>query len=133
MRDYAEAFERMKDFVRRFHEAGGVITTGTDCLPACGYGLGEELRLLVSAGLSPAAALRAATVDAARVLGWSDSVGRVAPNLFADLVLLDGNPLEDIKTVGRIHAVVANGHYLARKTVDGPVRRLSAPVAVRSR
>jgi imidazolonepropionase-like amidohydrolase len=108
----------MKDFVRRFHDAGGVIITGTDCLPACGHGLHDELRLLVSAGLSPAAALRAATVGAARVLGWHDRVGRVATGHLADLVVVNGNPLQDVGNAGRVHAVVANGRYIDRAALD---------------
>lgn len=119
LQQYGEAVTRMKDFIRRFHKAGGVITAGTDCLPVCGFGLHDELELLVSAGLSPAAALRAATLDAARVLRWDASVGRIAPNLIADLVLLDGNPLQDIRQVRRVRAVVTNGRYLDRDRLDG--------------
>jgi len=118
LEEYREAVGRMKDFVRRFHAAGGTITTGTDCLPWCGYGLPDELRLLVDAGLTPAAALRAATIDGARVLRWQDR-RRIAPNLTADLVVLDGNPLQDIGNVRLVHAVLVNGRYLDRTTLDG--------------
>ena len=115
---YRDSWASMKDFVRRFHAAGGTITTGTDCLPWCGYGLPDELRLLVEAGLPPAAALRAATIDGVRVLRWQDR-GRIAPNLTADLVVLDGNPLQDIGHVRLVHAVVVNGRYLDRTALDG--------------
>ena len=118
MDEYREAFGRMKDFVRRFHAAGGTITTGTDCLPWCGYGLPDELRLLVEAGLTPAAALRAATIDGAKALRWQDR-GRIAPNFTADLVLLDGNPLQDIGNVRLVRAVLVNGRYLDRTALDG--------------
>jgi imidazolonepropionase-like amidohydrolase len=94
------------------------ITAGTDCLPVCGAGLQDELSLLVGAGLSPAAALRAATSDAARVLGWSERTGRIAPRLDADLVLLDGDPLRDIEQTRRVHAVVVKGRYLDRQALD---------------
>ena len=123
---YSEAFTRMKEFVRRFHDAGGVITVGTDCLPACGYGLHDELRLLVSAGLTPAAALRAATLSAARILRWDDRLGRVAPGLVADLVVLDGNPLQDIRHAGRVHAVISDGRYLDRGQLDALLAKASA-------
>jgi imidazolonepropionase-like amidohydrolase len=112
LEQYRQSFARMKDFVRRFHSAGGVITAGTDCIPRCGYGLQDELRLLVDAGLSPAAALRAATLHAARVLGWQERVGRIAPGTEADLVLLDGDPLSDIRNAERVNAVVTRGRYL---------------------
>ena len=119
LQEYREAFTRMQDFVRRFHAAGGTITAGTDCLPVCGYGLQDELKLLVDAGLTPAAALRAATIDAARVLGWNERVGRIVPGLTADLVLLDGDPLRDIEHTRRVHAVVTNGRHLDRQALDG--------------
>jgi len=112
---YRAAFARMMDFVRRFHQAGGRLVAGTDCIPACGYGLNDELRLLVQAGLTPAAAVRAATIDAARVLGWADRLGRVEKGLVADLVLLEADPLQDIRNVSRVDAVVANGRLLDRK------------------
>ena len=118
MKEYQEAVGRMKDFVRRFHAAGGVITAGTDCLPWCGYGLPDELRLLVEAGLTPAAALRAATLDAAKALRWQDRVGRIAPGLAADLLVLDANPIQDIAHVRRVHAVVVNGRYLDRRALE---------------
>jgi imidazolonepropionase-like amidohydrolase len=126
LQQYREAFARMKEFVRRFHDAGGVITVGTDCLPACGYGLHDELRLLVSAGLTPAAALRAATLSAARILRWDDRLGRVAPGLVADLVVLDGNPLQDIRHAGRVHAVITDGRYLDRGQLDALLAKASA-------
>jgi imidazolonepropionase-like amidohydrolase len=133
LEQYREAFARMKEFVRRFHEAGGVITAGTDCLPVCGYGLQDELRILVSAGLTPAAAMRAATVDAARVLGWQDRVGRVAPGLLADLVVLDGNPLQDIRHAGRVHAVITDGRYVDRAQLDGLLVTAPGDPAARDR
>lgn len=126
LQQYREAFTRMKAFVRQFHDAGGVITAGTDCLPVCGYGLHDELQLLVSAGLSPAAALRAATVNAARVLRWDDRLGRIAPGLVADLVVLDGNPLEDIRHAGRVHAVISDGRYLDRGQLGALLAKASA-------
>jgi imidazolonepropionase-like amidohydrolase len=116
---YSESFTRMKAFVRRFHEAGGIVTAGTDCVPLCGYGIHDELRLLVEAGLTPAAALRAATTDAARVLGWADRVGSIRETMLADLVVLTANPLHDIRNVTRVDAVVREGRYLDRTTLDG--------------
>lgn len=60
----------MQTFVRRIQEAGGLVLAGTDNLPWPAAGVHEELRLLVDAGLSPLAALQAATRNAARALGW---------------------------------------------------------------
>jgi imidazolonepropionase-like amidohydrolase len=134
LEQFQAVFARMKDFVRRFHAAGGMVIAGTDCvltIPYCGYDLQDELRLLVDAGLPPAAALRAATLDAARALGWSDRLGRVEAGALADLVLLDGDPLTDIGNTGRIHAVITRGRYLDRTTLDRLLQRDRDPARLR--
>jgi len=117
----------MKRFVRRFQAAGGVVVTGTDGRPFYAGGVQEEMRLLVEAGLTPAAALRAATIDAARALRWQNQVGSVEPGRFADLVILDANPLDDIRNTSRISAVVLGGRF-----IDAAEReRLLAALAAR--
>jgi imidazolonepropionase-like amidohydrolase/Tol biopolymer transport system component len=123
LEDFQAAYERMKDFLRRFHQAGGLVVAGSDCLPSCDTGIHAELELLVSAGLSPAAALGAATLGAARALGREGSLGAVAPGLLADLLLLDANPLDDIRATRRIAAVIAGGRYLDGAALD----RLARP------
>jgi imidazolonepropionase-like amidohydrolase len=96
--------------------AGVGILAGTDASDEAyvfaGSGVHDELALLVRAGLSPIDALRAATLNPARYLGAADSLGTVAPGRLADLVLLDANPLADIRNTTRIHAVVANGRLI---------------------
>lgn len=113
-----QGFARMKRFVRRFHEAGGLVLAGTDMTPWLIGGLHEELRLLVDAGLSPMAALQAATRNASRALGWESVTGTIRVGLAADLVLLDANPLGDIRNTKRIHAVVRAGKLLDRTALD---------------
>ena len=78
-----------------------------------GFGLHEELRLLVRGGFSPLEALRAATSGPAEFLGMADSSGAVAPGMLADLVLLDADPLTDIANTARIAAVMADGRLFA--------------------
>ncbi|MFN2317445.1 MAG: amidohydrolase family protein [Gemmatimonadales bacterium] len=84
-----------------------------------GSGLHDELALMVEAGLSPFEALRAATLEPARYLGATDSLGTIALGKLADLVLLSANPLEDIRNTQQIEAVVLNGRYLDRRALDG--------------
>src|SRR5262249_6152228 len=86
------------------------------CYP--GFSLHDELMLLVAAGLTPAEALRAATLDPARFLGLNETLGTIDTGKVADLVLLDGNPLEDIRNTQRIDAVIANGRLFERKSLD---------------
>lgn len=101
--------------VAAMHRAGVRILAGTDAPlrnSPPGFGLHEELMLLVRGGLAPFEALRAATLEPARFLGMTDSAGTVAPGRLADLVLLEANPLDDIRNIRRIVAVVMNGrHY----------------------
>ena len=107
--------------VRLANEAGVVLLAATDVdipLGVPGLSLHEELARLVEAGLTPLAALQAATRNPARVLGLADSLGSVEPGQLADLVLLDANPLEDIRNTQRIRAVVADGRLYRRDSLD---------------
>jgi len=77
-----------------------------------GFSLHDELALLVEAGLTPMQALQAATRDAARFLGREQEFGTIAAGKRADLVLLDADPLADIRNTRRITGVVLGGRYL---------------------
>jgi adenine deaminase len=70
-----------------------------------------ELQLLVEAGLTPAEALQAATRDPARFLGFADSLGTVETGKLADLVLLERDPLLDIRNVRSVHGVILGGRF----------------------
>ena len=107
--------------VQTLHAAGVSFLAGTDSpmpLVYPGYALHDELELLVECGLSPAEALRAATIAPAEFLGLSNEYGSIAHNKRADLVLLEGNPLDDIKNTRRIRAVVLNGRLYERSDLD---------------
>jgi imidazolonepropionase-like amidohydrolase len=98
--------------VATMRRAGVGILTGTDAPlrnSPPGFGLHEEFVLLSRGGLSPLEIISAATLEPARYLGMVDSLGTIAPGRLADLVLLDANPLLDIRNTRRIAAVVANG------------------------
>ena len=83
-------------------------------------GLLDELEALVEfAGFSPQEALRTATVEPARFLGRTESLGAVAVGRFADLIVLDANPLEDIANLRSVSAVVVRGKWLGRETLAG--------------
>ena len=93
-----------------------------------GFSLHEELELLVEAGLTPLEALRTATYNPAEFLGALDSLGSVAKGKVADLVLLDANPLTDIRNTRRISAVVANGRLFDRPALNRLLARVQASV-----
>lgn len=116
--------------VGAMHRAGVGILPGTDAPlrnSPPGFGLHEELAILARAGLSPFEVLRAATLEPARFLGLLDSLGTIEPGKLADLVLLDANPLTDIRNVRRVSAVVANGRLLDAAQRRRVLRDLAAP------
>jgi imidazolonepropionase-like amidohydrolase len=83
-----------------------------------GFSLHDELALLVErAGLTPLTALRSATLNPARYLA-ADSLGAVTKEALADFVVLEGNPLEDIRNTARIRAVIFDGRYFPRIELD---------------
>jgi imidazolonepropionase-like amidohydrolase len=99
------------------HRAGVRLLTGTDApLPHVhpGLSLHDELAMLVRAGLTPMQALQAATREPAAWLGALDSLGTVQPGRVADLVLLDADPLADIRNTRRIRVVIADGRLVDR-------------------
>lgn len=112
--------------VRRLHAAGVTVLAGTDAgNPGTTHGASQhaELALLVSAGLTPVEALRAATSAPAQRFGLRDR-GRIAPGLRADLVLVDGDPGTEITATRAIRTVWKNGYAVAR-AADKPAPRLS--------
>jgi imidazolonepropionase-like amidohydrolase len=96
-------------------ERGVPIGAGTDTpigLGIPGYSLHTELELLVQSGLTPLEALHAATVAPARFFGREQSMGRIEPGMAADLVLLDADPLVDIRNSRRIERVMVSGRWV---------------------
>lgn len=116
-------FEKITRDVRSMNEAGIPMLAGTDvgAIPLVypGAGLHEELQLLVDeGGLTPMEALQSATRNPPRFFGRGDQTGTIEPGRAADLVLLDADPLADIRNTQRIHAVVLDGRYLGREALD---------------
>jgi imidazolonepropionase-like amidohydrolase len=110
--DLQNAVAVLGRLVARFVRLGGIVAAGSDAalpLVSPGASLHRELQLYVAAGLTPAAALEAATVRAARLLAVADRVGTVDAGKDADLVLLDSDPLADITATLRVRLVVRAG------------------------
>lgn len=108
-------------FVGKMNSAGVRIMAGTDSAAPYvfpGSSLHDELALLVKAGLTPMQALQAATKNPAEFLGKLPTQGTIEPGKFADLLLLDANPLEDIHNTQKIRAVILRGKLLDRNILD---------------
>jgi imidazolonepropionase-like amidohydrolase len=98
--------------LKRVFDAGVPVVLGTDTgFPGVFLAVSTqiELELLVEAGLTPADALRAATINAPRMIGKERDLGTVETGKFADLVILDANPLDNIRNVTRIYKVIKGG------------------------
>ena len=107
--------------VGKMNTAGIPIMAGTDTTAPFvfpGSSLHEELALLVQAGLTPMQALRAATKLPAEFLGKQQTQGTIEQGKFADLLLLDADPLEDIHNTQKIRAVILRGKLLDRNFLD---------------
>jgi imidazolonepropionase-like amidohydrolase len=105
---FAAGVQKQLEFLKRVHDRGGIVVTGTDTgdkrlIP--GFGVHRELALLVRAGFTPLAALRAATGHAAQALGVAGELGTIEAGKVADLVLVRGEPDTDITAVGATHRV----------------------------
>jgi imidazolonepropionase-like amidohydrolase len=118
------AFQRkFNPVINALNQAGVGLLAGTDFTFKSngmrpGFDLHEELALLVEAGMTPMQALQTATVNPAKFLGKSKTHGTIEKGKIADLVLLEADPLENIKNTQRIDAVVVNGKYLPRETLQ---------------
>lgn len=117
---YRGAALGMAKVAKRMYDAGVNLMAASDSenpgiVP--GYGLHKELELLVLGGFTPAEVLRLATVNPAKFLRRTD-IGTISPDAQADLVILNANPLEDIRNTKLINGVILNGKYLDRGKLD---------------
>ncbi len=118
---YGAMYRLAQEHVRRAHEAGVRILAGTDAGDTYvfpGFGIHDELAALVAAGMPPAAALRSATLDAAVFVGLEDRYGTIEVGKAADMLLIDGNPLQDIRATQAIEGLLFNGRYYDRAALD---------------
>jgi imidazolonepropionase-like amidohydrolase len=105
-------FAKRVAMVGAMRREGIALLAGTDSPIAPsppGLALHDELELLVKGGLTPLDALRSATIEPARYLAATDSLGSIAPGKVADLIVLDADPTADVRNARRIHLVLAHG------------------------
>lgn len=136
--DARAANQKDLELVGALRRAGVRILAGTDTASSSpytfpGFSLHDQLALLVRSGLTPMEALQSATLEAARFLGRENEIGTIQPGRQADLVLLDANPLADIRNTRKIKAVVVGGRLLDRAALDKLLADVEALVGSREK
>jgi imidazolonepropionase-like amidohydrolase len=127
-------FAAMKGFVRRVHRHGGKLLAGTDSpvkYAAPGYALHHELLLLSECGLTPKEVLMAATLRAAEALRKETELGTVQPGKLADLVLVSGDPLRDLRVTRKVRWVVLNGRLHRPSDLIAQAKRTAPGVEIK--
>jgi imidazolonepropionase-like amidohydrolase len=125
---YHEAFPAMLRLLKALHDAGVTIIPGTDSL--AGYMLHHELELYVRAGIPSAEVLRMATLTPALVMGVNKDRGVIAAGKLADMVLVDGDPTQNIHDINKITTVIKGGKVYEPAAIEkalGIAPRQTAP------
>ena len=105
-----EGYQKLADFINRFAQAGGIIRAGSDPnngLPA--LGLHQEMVMFVEAGLTPMQAIQAATINVAKAFRKDKDFGTVEVGKVADIIAVEGDPLNDVWVVQNVKLVILNG------------------------
>lgn len=115
-----EFFEQLRarniETARRAHKAGVRLVNGSDAVAGLHGSNARELEWLVKAGLTPAEALRAATLYAASLLGMEEQVGEISTGRFADLIAVRGDPTKDITLLQNVVFVMKGGRVVKRQS-----------------
>lgn len=117
-----------KKLVKALHDAGARLLLGTDYgnpFVVPGFSLQQELRNFVAAGLTPFEAIRAGTSGAAEFMNASNEFGTIAPGRRADLILVEGNPLEDVSNVNEAVGVMVRGQWFSRAELTNELEKLA--------
>jgi imidazolonepropionase-like amidohydrolase len=121
--------QKRRDFMRALHRGGARLLVGTDTpnqFVVPGFAVHEELANLVEVGLTPFEAIRAATSGAADFLKSQTEWGRVASGLRADLLLVEGNPLQAVENAERRVGVMVGGRWIPESTLRESLERMAA-------
>lgn len=129
----AENADRMNEIrkvmIKKLHEAGVPIILGSDApqvFNVPGFSAHHELASMVNAGMSPYEAIKAGTINSAEYFGQKGKFGEVVEGASADLMLVKGNPLEDVARLKAIEWVMVRGQLLDRQFIDGELEKIAA-------
>jgi imidazolonepropionase-like amidohydrolase len=130
-----EGRRKVEEFARRYAQAGGRMITGPDSGPSsgpanlAGLAIHVEMEALVDAGLTPMQAIQASTRWPAELMHKEKDLGAIAPGRIADLILIDGNPLADIRSTRKIRTVIMNGKPVDTRLDPNFTNPILRPVA----
>jgi imidazolonepropionase-like amidohydrolase len=118
-----------RELIKALHDAGAGLLLGSDApqvFNVPGFSLHRELEAMVAAGLTPYEALRMGTANPARFFDAADEFGTIRAGLAADLLLVRGNPLEDVAALARPEGVMVRGRWLDRAALDAGLEAIAA-------
>jgi imidazolonepropionase-like amidohydrolase len=121
------AIDLRRKLIKALHDAGAGLLLGSDApqvFNVPGFSIHHELQYLVDAGLTPYEALRTGTVNPARFFGSEERWGTVEVGRDADLVLLEGNPLEDISATREVRGVMVRGRWVSHDDIGAMLKAL---------
>lgn len=125
-------YPKYEMILKKLDERGAKLMLGTDTITVysvAGFAVHQELELAVKAGLTPYRALRYATVTPAEYLGLAKEAGTIEVGKRGDLLLLDANPLTDVKNTRRVAGVMINGKYLPKPELQRMLDEIAAKYA----
>ncbi len=127
---YRESWQRMMQLFGRLHAAGVPLVAGTDSM--AGFMLHRELELYVQAGIPPGEAIRIATENGARYAGVLAERGTIERGKRADLILVDGDPTQDISDIRKVSYVLKDGVGFAPAEIYEAlgIRRFADPPSI---
>jgi imidazolonepropionase-like amidohydrolase len=120
--------ELRREVVRGLDAAGAKLLVGSDSpqlFMVTGFAVHREMEALAAAGVPALSVLQAATRNAAEHLGEANQWGSVAPGQRADLLLLEANPLQDVKHTRAISGVMTRGRWLPRAELDAKLEAVA--------
>ena len=111
---FEQGYKNAQRLIKAYVDAGGKLYSGTDCASFCvpGLGLHQEMELLVEAGVTPLQALQASTINPAEMMRMQNRLGTIEEGKAGDILILDANPLENIRNTRKISRVISRGRVL---------------------